>query len=148
MTKKIADYFILVFCVVLAVLLHRSTASYPEICQNSTAAYVRFLALCLGVLSLVQVYINYKKNDNSSVELYKDKRRFTILLILLLIYTLLISFFGFMLSTALFLPLTMFMMGHRNKKVIALSSAGLLLFIQILFVSLLQVPLPDGMIFG
>ncbi len=148
MTKKIFDYVILVFCVVLAVLLHRSTASYPEICQNSTASYVRFLALCLAILSIVQVGINYKKNDNGSVEIYKDKRKFLTLLILLVIYALLISYFGFMLSTALFLPLTMVLMGHKKKMTIILSSAGLLLFIQFLFVSLLQVPLPEGLIFG
>ena len=148
MTKKIFDYFILVFCVVLAVLLHRSTASYPEICQNSTASYVRFLALCLGVLSLIQIGINYKKNDNSTVEIYKDKRKFFTLLILLLIYALLISYFGFLLSTAFFLPLTMVLMGHKRKMTIILSSAGLLIFIQLLFVSVLQVPLPEGIIFG
>ncbi len=148
MTKKIFDYIILVFCVVLAVLLHRSTASYPEICQNSTASYVRFLALCLAILSMVQIGINYKKNDNSSVEIYKDKKRFFTLVILLVVYALLISYFGFMLSTALFLPLTMVLMGHRRKITIILSSAGLILFIQVLFVSVLQVPLPDGIIFG
>ena len=148
MTKKIFDYFILIFCVVLAVLLHRSTASYPEICQNSTASYVRFLALCLGILSLAQVGINYKKNDNSSVEIYKDKRKFFTLLASLIVYALLISYFGFMLSTALFLPLTMVLMGHKKKITIIYASAGLLLFIQILFVSLLQVPLPEGIIFG
>ncbi len=148
MTKKIFDYFILIFCVVLAVLLHRSTASYPEICQNSTASYVRFLALCLGILSLAQVGINYKKNDNSSVEIYKDKRKFFTLLASLIVYALLISYFGFMLSTALFLPLTMVLMGHKKKMTIFYASAGLLLFIQILFVSLLQVPLPEGIIFG
>lgn len=148
MTRKIFDYVILVFCVVIAVLLHRSTASYPEICQNSTAAYVRFLALCLALLSLIQVYINYRKNDNSTVEIYKDKKRFLTLLLLLFIYGLLISFFGFMLSTAMFLPSTMFFMGHRKVKTIIIASAGLLLFLQILFVSLLQVPLPEGMIFG
>ncbi len=148
MTKKFVDYIILVFCVVIAVLLHRSTASYPEICQVSTAAYVRFLALSLGILCLIQLYTNYKQNDNSSVEFYKDKKRFLTLVVLLFIYGLMISFFGFMLSTALFLPSTMYMMGHRRKITIVLSSAGLLLFLQILFVSLLQVPLPEGMIFG
>ena len=107
-----------------------------------------FLAICLAILSVIQLGINYKKNDNGSVEIYKDKRKFFTLLILLIIYALLISYFGFMLSTALFLPLTMVMMGHKKKITIILASAGLLLFIQFLFVSLLQVPLPEGLIFG
>lgn len=148
MTRKITDYIILIFCVILAVLLHRSTAGYAEVSQNSTAAYVRFLALSLGILSSIQVFINFKKNDNTTVEFYKDKKRFFTLLILLVVYGLLISFFGFVLSTAVFLPLTMYLMGHRKIKVIVLSSGGLLLFLQVLFVTILRVPLPKGIIFG
>ncbi len=148
MTRKMTDYIILIFCVILAVLLHRSTANYAEISQNSTGEYVRFLALSLGLLSAIQIFINFKKNDNTTVEFYRDKKRFFTLIILLVIYGLLISFFGFIISTALFLPLTMYLMGHREIKVIVLSSGGLLLFLQVLFVTILQVPLPKGIIFG
>ena len=148
MTRRITDYIILIFCVVLAVLLYRSTAGYAEVSQNSTAAYVRFLALSLGILSMIQVITNFRNNDNSTVEFYRNKKRFFSLLGLLFTYSLLISFFGFLLSTALFLPATMYFMGHRKIKIILFASTGLILFLQVLFVSILQVPLPDGLIFG
>lgn len=148
MTKKIVDFIILFFCVVIAVLLYRSTADFPSVSQNSTANYIRFLALSTGILSLLQIYYSYRKNDNEAVEFYTDKKKFFAFLILLIVYILLIAYFGFILSTALFLPATMFFMGHRKIKTIIFASAGLLLFLQVLFVSILQVPLPRGSIFG
>ena len=148
MTKKTVDYIILIFCAVIAVLLYRSTAFYPKVSQNSTANYVRFLAVCMGVLSLLQIYYSRKKNDNSRADFYTNKKRFYSLVALLIAYISIIAFFGFMLSTAVFLPVTMFFMGHRKKRVILASSLGLLLFLQVLFVTILQVPLPRGIIFG
>jgi len=147
-TKKKVDYIILIFCTVIAVLLYRSTAFYPKVSQNSTANYVRFLALCMGILSLLQIYYSRKKNDNDMAEFYSNKKRFFSLIVLLIAYISIIAFLGFMLSTAIFLPVTMYFMGHRKKRIILASSLGLLLFLQVLFVTILQVPLPRGMIFG
>ena len=67
MTKKIVDFIILFFCVVIAVLLYRSTADFPSVSQNSTANYIRFLALSTGILSLLQIYYSYRKNDNDCI---------------------------------------------------------------------------------
>jgi putative tricarboxylic transport membrane protein len=148
MTKKTVDYIILVFCAVIAVLLYRSTAFYPKVSQNSTANYVRFLALSMGILSILQIYFSSRKNDSGKAEFYTNRKKFFSLVALLIVYISIIAFLGFMLSTAIFLPVTMYFMGHRKKRVILVSSIGLLLFLQVLFVTILHVPLPRGMIFG
>ena len=55
MTKRVAELLLLSAFLVLAVLLYMSTASYPESVQGSTANYVRFLAISLGILCAVEL---------------------------------------------------------------------------------------------
>ncbi len=151
MTKRLAELIILSGYLILAVLLYRSTASYPVSVQGSTALYVRFLGMALGVFCSLEIFLWFK-NRNSDAETEKMTiaavpMHFWGLFALLLIYSTALSYLGFYLSSALFLPLAMLLLGAKKPLSISLTSIGVLLFVYLVFAKLLEVPLPEGSLF-
>jgi putative tricarboxylic transport membrane protein len=150
MTKRLAELLLLTVFLVMAVFLHRSTAAFPAVVQQSTAAYVRFLALCLGGLSVVELLLwakNRKTAEKKMLDLTSAPTRFWSLLISMFGYAMLLEPLGFYLASALFLPITMVILGARRKLQIALTSGGVLLFVYVVFAQLLSVPLPESTFF-
>ncbi len=160
MPKKYAELLLVGAFFVLAVLLYGSTAAYPNAVQGSTAAYVRFLAICLGALcafELALIILRQKKQQAANADtaeatdkssetfhLSKNPKPFWTLFIVLLVYAGAFSYLGFYLSSAIFLPVTMFLLGARNIISIALTTAGVLTFVYVVFERLLEVYMPLG----
>lgn len=148
MRGRSLEILLLAGFLVVAVLLHRSTASYPSFVQGSTAAYVRFLAVSLGVLSAAQLLISLRSAPEAAGEApSRNPRRFWALLVLLGLYSWALGPFGFFTASVVFLPLTMVAMGARRPLPIGLTTAGILLFVYFVFVDLLAVHLPKGTLF-
>jgi putative tricarboxylic transport membrane protein len=150
MTRRVAELLLLSVLVVVAVLLHKSTAGFPQVVQNSTAAYVRFLALCLGGLAAVEFFLTVKKRSSGQekmLDMTAAPLRFWGLLICMFGYALLLEPLGFYFASALFLPAAMVLMGARKKMQVILTSAGVLLFVYAVFAKLLSVPLPESSLF-
>ena len=150
MTKRLAELLILSGYLILAVLLYRSTASYPTSVQGSTALYVRFLGMALGFFCSLELFLWYKNRGQATTEkmtIATVPMRFWGLFVLLLIYSTALSYLGFYLSSALFLPLAMLLLGAKSPISITLTSAGVLLFVYLVFAKLLEVPLPEGALF-
>ncbi|SIO28088.1 tripartite tricarboxylate transporter TctB family protein [Halodesulfovibrio marinisediminis] len=152
MTKRFAELLLLGGFLVLAVLLYNSTAAYPKFVQGSTAAYVRFLAICLGILCLFELFFSSKnKKENGQkapLNMADAPRRFWGLCILLFIYAASFEFLGFYLASAIFLPTTMFLLGARKPVSITLTTVSILLFVYLVFEKLLGVFLPTSSLFG
>ncbi len=150
MTKRLAELLVLSGYLILAVLLYRSTASYPASVQGSTALYVRFLGMALGFFCSLEIFLWYKNRGQAATEkmtIAAVPMRFWGLFILLLIYSTALSYLGFYLSSALFLPLAMLLLGAKSPISITLTSAGVLIFVYLVFAKLLEVPLPEGALF-
>jgi len=150
MTIRLAELLILSGYLILAVLLYRSTASYPTSVQGSTALYVRFLGMALGFFCSLELFLWYKNRGQATTEkmtIATVPMRFWGLFVLLLIYSTALSYLGFYLSSALFLPLAMLLLGAKSPISITLTSAGVLLFVYLVFAKLLEVPLPEGALF-
>lgn len=150
MTKRFAEFIILSAFLILAVLLYRSTASYPDAVQGSTALYVRFLGLALSFFCSLELFLwlkNRKQAETEKMTIAKVPMRFWGLFILLLIYSVSLSYLGFYFASALFLPLAMLLLGARKPLSICLTSAGVLMFVYLVFAKLLEVPLPEGSLF-
>ncbi|NOX32129.1 MAG: tripartite tricarboxylate transporter TctB family protein [Deltaproteobacteria bacterium] len=150
MTKRLAELLSLSMFLLIAILLYKSTMNFPEVVQNSTAAYVRFLAICFGGLCLLAILLRLKSKsteENKKLDLAAAPVRFWSLLILMFVYSLLLEPLGFYLASALFLPVTMVVLGARKKILIALTAVGVLLFVYIVFAKLLGVPLPESSLF-
>lgn len=150
MSKRLAELLILIGYLILAVLLYRSTAGYPQSVQGSTAMYVRFLGVALAVLCSFELFLwvqqrSQAKKENLNITVAPI--RFWGLLILLIVYSALLSTFGFYLTSAVYLPLGMVLLGERKPLRITLTSTGTLLFVYLVFAKLLEVPLPEGSLF-
>lgn len=63
---------------------------------------------------------------------------------ILLVFAILIKVLGFFCGAAFFIPSCMWVFGERNKKKIFVITAGVLLFVYVVFVALLQIGLPRG----
>lgn len=152
MTKRFAELLLLGGFLVLAVLLYNSTAAYPKFVQGSTAAYVRFLAICLGILCLAELFLASKKkgkdNLNAPLNMADAPRKFWGLCILLFLYAASFEFLGFYLASAVFLPVAMLLLGARKPLPVGLTAVGILLFVYIVFEKLLGVFLPTSSLFG
>lgn len=150
MTKRLAELLILSGYLILAVLLYRSTASYPTSVQGSTALYVRFLGMALAVFCSLELFLwfkNRKQAETEKLTIAAVPARFWGLFVLLLIYSTALSYLGFYISSALFLPLAMLMLGAKKPLSLSLTSVGVLLFVYLVFEKLLEVPLPEGSLF-
>ena len=150
MTKRLAEILILLSFLVIAIALYSSTADFPEMVQGSTANYIRFLAVSLGMLCLVEVGLWWRKKEKEAgkkLDLTSAPVRFWSLLVLMFVYSLLIELLGFYVTSALFLPITMFVLGARNIVLTLVTSGGVLLFIFLVFGKILGVPLPEASLF-
>lgn len=150
MTKRLTEILILGAFLIISVGLYKSTADFPEMVQGSTANYIRFLAASLGILCLVEAGLwMRKKHQNQSKKLNMTGApfRFWSLLILMFVYSLLLEYLGFYVTSTLFLPMTMFVLGARKVFLIALTSGGVLLFVFLVFGKILGVPLPESGLF-
>lgn len=63
-------------------------------------------------------------------------------LVIMIIYAILMNFTGYFVSSAIFLPVGMFLLGQRNWKAILGVTVGLEVFVYILFVMQLQLRMP------
>ena len=143
MQRKWADRGLLVVFIVMAVLLFRSTASYPGIAQATSAKYVRFLAVFIGGLCLAQLAFGMlRDHGNAVLRLTDHRRRFVGLFLALVVFAIAFKPLGFYLSAAFFIPIVSWMLGYRRPLVIGLTTAGTLGFVYVVFVQLLSVRLP------
>lgn len=143
MDKATVDRLVLVGFVLLSVLLYLSTDSFSGIAQKTSAKYVRFLALCCGGLSLVQLGISLTKRDNAGrLVLTEHLPRFFGLIAALILFGVFFKPLGFFIPAIVFVPAVMIMLGQRNPVLIGATTVGLVGFVYVIFVMLLGVTLP------
>lgn len=151
MSKRITEFTLLGGFLVLAVLLYRSTAAYPAFVQGSTAEYVRFLGMSLGLLCVFELFLTAKKvakENKQPLNITSSPRLFWGLFILLCVYAASFELLGFYLASAVFLPLAMCLLGARKPHLIGLASAGVILFVYLVFEKTLGVFMPASSLFG
>ena len=143
MAKKNVDRAVLALFVIMAVLLFRSTADYTGIAQKTSANYVRFLAVFVGVLCALQLAFSLAREaGDAPLKLTDHLPRFLGLLIALICFALVFEHLGFFVSAAVFIPVVAWMLGFRRPVAIVLTTAAVLAFVYLVFVQLLSVNLP------
>ncbi len=149
MSKKYIDIVLSIFFIVLAVLLYRSTATFPKSALFTTAVYIKFLSYMLAIASFVQLVISFRSDASIKIIFARDPKKFFILILSLIVYVWIMRYLGFILSTLIFLPVTMKYMGYNKFLKSILITAGITLFVYILFVKLFEIQLPEAtIIFG
>ncbi len=147
MQKRTLDLILIGLLIALAVLLYSSTASYLEYAQKTTGKYVRFLAISLGVCSVIQLFLTLKGNEfKKKIQWMALPGRFFGLFALLVVYAIILTKLGFFSSSALFIPIAALLLGYRNLTFIILTTGLTLTFLYLVFVLTLGVPLPEGIL--
>ncbi len=147
MQKRTLDLILIGLLIALAVLLYSSTASYSEYAQQTTGKYVRFLSISLGACSVIQFFLSLKGGQfKQKMQWMALPGRFFGLFALLVIYAIILTRLGFFSSSALFIPAAALLLGYRNPIFIILTTALTLTFLYLVFVLLLGVPLPEGIL--
>jgi len=146
MSKKYIDIVLSIFFIILAVLLYRSTATFPKSALFTTAVYIKFLAYVLGIASFTQLVISFMSDASIKVVFARDPKKFFILILSLIVYVWIMRYIGFIISTLIFLPVTMRYMGYEKFRKSIIISACITLFVYILFVKLFEIQLPEATI--
>ena len=155
MKKNTLDKISLVFTILLGIVIFISTFSFAEETRGTTSVYIKVLGIAiifLSTLNLIALHSKHnKKNENTKFRLTKNPKRFFSFFIILLVYITLIQMLSkldlggavaFFIASAIFIPITSFVLGYKKPVVIASVTVGTLLFIWVVFVFLLGVPLP------
>ncbi len=143
MTKKYVDRAVLALLIVMAVLLYYSTANYTGIAIKTSAKYVQFLAVSIGVLSAIQLGHNILKDQSTGkLVITENIYKFSGLLAALVIFALVFETLGFFIPAAIFIPAVAYMLGFRKPLALALTTFGVLAFVYLVFIQLLAVNLP------
>jgi len=149
MSKKYIDIVLSIFFIILAVLLYRSTATFPKSALFTTAVYIKFLAYLLAITGFVQLVKSIRSDATITVIFAKNPKNFFILILSLIVYVWIIRYVGFIISTLIFLPVTMRYMGYKKFRKSIIISAGITLFVYVLFVQIFSIQLPEAtIIFG
>ncbi|HIP76775.1 MAG TPA: tripartite tricarboxylate transporter TctB family protein [Psychromonas hadalis] len=143
MTKKYIDRAVLLFFIVVAVFLYISTADYPGIAKTTSAHYVKFLAVFIGVLSVIQLLLSLVKDINyTRLHVADHLPRFFGLLVSLIIFGSVFEHLGFFISAGIFIPVVALILGYRRYITIVVTTVSVLVFVYLVFVKLLSVNLP------
>lgn len=143
MSRRSVDRIVLLGFVILAVLLFHSTASFSGIALNTSAKYIRFLAVSMGLLSMVQLGLSlWREHETEPLALTENYPRFLGLIAALAAFALSFANLGFFIPAALFIPAIALMLGQRNPLVIGGVTVGMLVVVYLIFDLLLGIRLP------
>lgn len=155
MNKTVLNFAYVILFMALGIFLYYSTQLsylvdgrplFPAETQDKTAVYVRFLAISLMVCTLILAIKTLLLRDNSHFTFIQNPKKFFTLVAILIIYAIALNYLGFFAATIFYLPITMYLMGYRNYKIIIFSSVFLLALVYVVFVQFFSVPLPEGIL--
>ena len=148
--KKYIEIALSLLFILLAVLLYGSADTVNQAVSkastDSTSTYVNTLAIVLGIAACIELVMSIISSP-TVIEFTKDPLKFISLVLLLIAYVWSMEYIGFILATLLFLPATMKMMGYRSLIKSLFISAGITLFVYLLFQVGFEILLPEATIF-
>ncbi|MBS9781443.1 MAG: tripartite tricarboxylate transporter TctB family protein [Gammaproteobacteria bacterium] len=133
--------------VILAIALYQSVGKLSSSSIVTTGIYIKFLAISLGIAGILDIVRCFFVVENKKIVFTENPKRFIALVALLTMYVGLMGYFGFVISTLIFLPLTMFAMGYRKIGYSLIYSVMIVAFVYVLFVQVFDIPLPELTLF-
>lgn len=148
--KKYIEIVVSIFFIVLAALLYGSAdtvnQAVSQASTDSTSAYVNTLAIILGIAGTIELIFTIISSP-TLIEFTKNPGKFILLIILLVGYVWIMEYVGFIVSTLLFLPITMITMGYKSIVKSLIISVAITLFVYLLFEVGFEILLPEPTIF-
>jgi len=150
MGRKYIDISLSIFFIVLAALLYGSadtvSQAVSQASTDSTSAYVNTLAIVLGIAGLIEL-IKSALSTSSIINFTHNPKKFIFLIVSLFSYVFILDYFGFVISTMIFLPITMNLMGYKSVIKSILIAAGITATVYLLFQVGFEILLPEATIF-
>jgi len=150
MNKKYIDIILSIFFIVLAILLYGSADTINQAVSkastNSTSTYVNTLAIILAIAGIIELIKNIISSPKV-IQFTKNPKKFILLIIFLVLYVKVMEYFGFIISTFLFLIITIIVMGYTKKTNVIIISIAITSVIYILFQVGFEILLPEATIF-
>lgn len=147
MNKRNINIIISIFLIFLAVSLYMDTADFSASSIVTTGIYIKFLAIFLCICSIIELFKSFFISKEDSFKISKNPKNFIILTVLLVFYVWIMGYIGFIVSTLVFLPFTIFLMGYKKVLNLIACSVGITVFVYFLFVKVFEIPLPENIIF-
>jgi putative tricarboxylic transport membrane protein len=148
--RKYIEIIVSIFFIVLAALLYGSAdtvnQAVSQASTDSTRMYVNTLAIILGVAGAIELTMSIISSP-SVIEFTKNPTKFILLIISLVGYVWIMEYIGFIISTLIFLPIAMRVMGYKSIVKSLIISAGITLFVYLLFQVGFEILLPEPTIF-
>jgi hypothetical protein len=144
-----------IFLILLAIAAYLETLSYPI----NSAYFPRFIIVLLALLGVATVLKEIiqremSKDINQKEALPKDEKvalwvtpkvkKVSVMVFSSLVYMVVMNYVGFFVTTSVYLPIMIRLLGIRKLRTIFLSSFLVVFFIYLIFVVFLHVPFPDG----
>lgn len=108
-----------------------------------------FLITILSVLLVIKVLRTQGTDREESFQLNSVYIKFTLKAIFsLIIYLVLVTYFGYLLSTVFFIIAIMYILNYRKVPVMIIISTSFCIFTYLIFNLLLKIDLPRGMFFS
>jgi len=149
------DLYLGGFLVLLSVLCYIESLSYPY----QSAYFPRFiiaLLAMLGLATVVKEIIKHKKaTDNKQAKasstdekvafwMMTSVRKVSMMIFSSLVYMVVMNYVGFFVTTSVYLPIMMRLLGIRRLRTLFLSTFVVVFVIYMIFVAFLNVPFPEG----
>lgn len=147
-----ANLSISILLIVIAVLTINAASSFPTMVGTDVgAAYfpkmLSFIIIGLSILLFSQSLREPKDEQSNSQSESINWKKTTLGILGTIAYTCVFNYIGFYLSTILFLFAMMWVLGYKKIILATILSIGITLFIYVVFELLLQVPIPQGVLF-
>ncbi|MBW2146238.1 MAG: tripartite tricarboxylate transporter TctB family protein [Deltaproteobacteria bacterium] len=152
------DVYAVIFVLAVCLLAYWEALSYPHESAYFPRIIIGLLALmtCILLGKLILAGIREKREGlqvplepGEKLPFWKQEviRKVVIMLGGSIVYLLIMPSVGFFLTTLVYLPAMIRLLGVRKVRTIALSSFVVLFFIYLVFTNFLKVPLPEGIAF-
>jgi putative tricarboxylic transport membrane protein len=150
------DSYVAIFLLVFCGLAYWESYPYPHASAYFPHIIILLLAIMSGALWGKSILEGRKEkipeDRTAGVEgppFWKKEvfRKVILMIAVFIFYLLVMSSIGFYLTTFVYLPVMIWLLGVRKIKVIVFSTVFVLIFIYLVFSAFLKVPIPEGILF-
>ena len=156
MWKK--DIYAVIFVFAVCLLAYWETLPYPYQSAYFPRIIIGLLALTTCALLGKSILAGRKEKQEvlqetqeygEKIPIWKQQavRKVVLMIVASAIYLVVLSFVGFFVTTLVYLPVMIRLLGVRKLVTIALSTSVVVFFIYLVFRAFLNVPLPEGLVF-
>jgi hypothetical protein len=151
------DLYLGIFLIFLSLFAYIESRSYPVDSRYFPQFIILIIAL-LGFATLIKELKSFFKrrevdrtgegSDNGKIAFWRmpSVQKVSMMIISSLIYMVIMGYVGFFVTTTVYLPIMMLLLGIRKARTIVLSTGIVVVLIYLVFMKFLSVPFPEGIL--